>query len=359
MWYLWCAAGGAGDLFYFLMLGAFVLYIAEYISERKKVSMILPILSIAVCLFQGALWFISAFTGIVYYYIGETVEPGPLYIFGQSGGYFVAVLVIVMVIMNRDVLTTFESLSIICFVLLPFCGVFIRKWIDDIALLPILISFTAIMIHSFMHVQRDILLQKQKTELERARMEVMISRIQPHFISNTLNSIYSLCDVSTERAKEAIAIFSDYLRKNLNRIRENRLISFEEEFKHVKDYLSIEKMRFDDDLDIVYDIEDTDFMLPPLALVTIVENAVRHGIEKKVGGGTVTVLTRRTDEGHMLKVKDTGAGIKDTGEDISEDQHTGLENTAYRIEHLCRGSLDMGSKPDEGTEVTIIIPGET
>lgn len=358
MWYLWCTAGGAGDLFYFLMLGAFVLYVTEYISERRKVSMILPYVSAAICLLQGVLWFTSAFTGIVYSYKGEMVEPGPLYILGQAGGYFVAVMVVAMVIIYRDALTAFESLSIICFVMMPLCGVILRRWLDDVALLPILISFTAIMIHSFIHAQRDILIQKQETELERVRMEVMISRIQPHFISNTLNSIYSLCDVSTERAKEAIALFSDYLRKNLNRIKDNRLISFEEEFKHVEDYLSIEKMRFDDNLDIVYDIEDTGFTLPPLSLVTIVENAVRHGIEKKVGGGQVIITTRRTEEGHVLKVRDTGAGIQDKGQGAKEVQHTGIENTAYRIEHLCRGSLTMHSEPGEGTEVTIIIPGE-
>ena len=78
----------------------------------------------------------------------------------------------------------------------------------------------------------------------------MLSQIQPHFLYNALTSIYRLCDVKPEATKEAVGNFSKYLRGNLDSIKQTKMISFADELHHLEVYLSLEKIRYDDDLEI-------------------------------------------------------------------------------------------------------------
>ena len=141
---------------------------------------------------------------------------------------------------------------------------------------------------------------------------------------------------------------------------QNAPVPFEDELKHTRFYLSIEKMRFGDELNVVYDIEESDFELPPISLQPIVENAVRHGLRHKTGGGTVTIRTRGTDEDYTVTVEDDGVGF-DTStlgfqEPDSEHNRIALNNVSMRIRQMCDGTLSIESEPGVGTVVTISIP---
>lgn len=123
--------------------------------------------------------------------------------------------------------------------------------------------------------------QKLEKELENSRISLMISQMQPHFLYNVLNTIYHLCGREPETAQEAISTFSDYLRNNMGALEKKELVPFDEELRHIKTYLQLEKIRFGDELAIEYDIEVTNFFLPVLTVQPLVENAVEHGIGKK------------------------------------------------------------------------------
>ncbi len=209
-------------------------------------------------------------------------------------------------------------------------------------------------------VSRNEELVRQKVELADRKGALMLSQMQPHFIYNTMNTIYSLCDINIEDAKTAIHDFSGYLRHNFGSMEQNAPVPFEDELKHTRFYLSIEKMRFGDELNVVYDIEESDFELPPISLQPIVENAVRHGLRHKTGGGTVTIRTRGTDEAYIVTVEDDGVGF-DTStlgfqEPDSEHNRIALNNVSMRIRQMCDGTLSIESKPGAGTVVTISIP---
>lgn len=191
------------------------------------------------------------------------------------------------------------------------------------------------------------------------REAVVRSQIQPHFLYNALATIRSLCTKDPELARTAIDYFSAYLRANMNSLDTTECIPFETELAHVKSYLYIEKLRFGDRLQIEYDIQTMRFMCPPLALQTMVENAVKHGVCNKRGGGLIRITVRELKNRFEICVEDDGVGfdIKKMPEDGRK--HIGIQNTRSRLKYMCNGVLKIESELEKGTKVNIHIPKET
>lgn len=198
--------------------------------------------------------------------------------------------------------------------------------------------------------------QAMERRLQESQISIMLSQIQPHFLYNTLNSIYQLCETNPMRARSMVNFFAEYLRNNLSSLEETGLISFETELSHIKTYLEIEKIRFEDTLEIEYDVKCVDFSLPVLTVQPIVENAVKHGTSKKRGGGTVTISTAEDKEAYIITVADTGCGFDPTMSKDDGKLHVGIENVRQRLFNICSGSLAIESKIGEGTVATIRIP---
>ena len=198
--------------------------------------------------------------------------------------------------------------------------------------------------------------QAMEMRLQESQISIMLSQIQPHFLYNTLNSIYQLCETNPMRARSLVNSFSEYLRNNLSTLEEPGLITFETELSHVNTYLDIEKVRFEDTLEIEYDIKCVDFSLPVLTVQPIVENAVKHGTSKKRGGGTVRISTREDKESYIIEVFDTGCGFDPAKPKNDGKRHVGIENVKQRLSNMCGGSLSIESTVGKGTLATIIIP---
>lgn len=193
-------------------------------------------------------------------------------------------------------------------------------------------------------------------ELVASKSQLMVSQIQPHFIYNSLNTIYYLIDMDQEQAKEAVSTFSDYLRQNINSLKDDKPVPFAEELEHIKAYVSLEKLRFGDRLNIVYKIDADDFLVPPLTIQPLVENAIKHGISVKEEGGTVTLMTRRTKDGIILAVADDGAGFDTTRySDDNKSTHIGLYNVRGRLKNMCNAELTVSSEEGKGTICTILF----
>ncbi|MGN1088760.1 MAG: sensor histidine kinase, partial [Huintestinicola sp.] len=200
--------------------------------------------------------------------------------------------------------------------------------------------------------QADVL----RSELTDSRISIMLSQIQPHFLYNVLNSIYCLCEKDIDAAQEAISDFSDYLRGNMTSITKKDLVPFSTELNHLKTYLSLEKLRFEDKLDVVWDIQTENFMLPALTVQPIVENAVNHGICGSDKGGTITITAREKDSFFEVEVHDDGVGF-DVNEYINgRDGHVGIMNVRSRLNKMCGGELDIKSTSGVGTTAVIRLP---
>jgi sensor histidine kinase YesM len=211
------------------------------------------------------------------------------------------------------------------------------------------------------------LLELQRIEAEKREMEmklkesqisIMLSQIQPHFLYNTLNSIYQLCETNPMRAKAMVNSFAEYLRNNLSSLEEPGLIAFETELSHIQTYLDIEKMRFEDTLEIEYDIQCVGFLLPVLTVQPIVENAVKHGTSKKRGGGKVVISTWEDEAAYVITVSDTGCGFDPSKPKDDGKIHVGIENVQKRLSNMCSGMLTIESEVGVGTTATIRIPKE-
>jgi len=196
---------------------------------------------------------------------------------------------------------------------------------------------------------------KLEKELEDSRIAIMLSQIKPHFLYNVLNTIYHLYRKEPETAQEAVSSFAEYLRCNMLSIEKSEPIPFTEEYQHIQTYLSLEQIRFRGKLDVIYDVEVTDFKLPPLTVEPLVENAVKHGVTKKRGGGSVTVSTRRTDEGVFVTVTDTGVGFDPNTYMEDGKPHIGIRNVRERIQNMVGGSLSITST-EKGTVAVVRIP---
>jgi len=192
-------------------------------------------------------------------------------------------------------------------------------------------------------------------ELIESKISIMLSQIKPHFLYNSLIAIRELCLIDPKTASETVDEFSLYLRGNLDSLSINTPIPFDKELKHVETYLSLEKKRFEERLNVVYDISVSDFLIPALTLQLIVENAVLHGLTKREDGGTISIKTEENESYTIITVSDDGVGFS-LGKISSEHRDVGLRNARDRLAAMCNGKIDVQSEQGVGTTVVITIP---
>lgn len=199
--------------------------------------------------------------------------------------------------------------------------------------------------------------QQMQKELYEAKVSLMVSQIQPHFLYNSLTSIAMMCTKDPKKARTATINFADYLRGNMNSLKQKAPVPFAQELEHLKKYLMLEEMRFGELLHIAYDIQTTDFVIPQLSVQPLVENAVKHGVGMKEDGGTVTIATREEDDCYKVIISDDGVGF-DTSKPVEDDgrSHVGMENVRQRLKELCDADVIIESVIGEGTTATIRIP---
>ena len=195
-----------------------------------------------------------------------------------------------------------------------------------------------------------------EAQLKESRISIMLSQIQPHFIYNTLGTIERMCLKDPQKAFELVRNFSLYLRGNFSELDSVAPICFAEELKHVEYYVNIEKVRFPD-MNITYDVETTEFVIPALSVQPLVENAIKHGLMRLETGGTVTIRSYETATHFCVEVTDDGVGF-DPDAPLDEKKHVGLRNIRGRLNAMVDGDLILESKPGVGTKAVIMIPKE-
>lgn len=206
-----------------------------------------------------------------------------------------------------------------------------------------------------------------------ARVQIMVSQINPHFVCNVLATIQAMCDTDTAKAKEALGLFSAYMRDNTDAVARTEPIPFSMELQHVKRYVSLEQMRFGEKLVVLYDIETTNFRIPALSVQPIIENAIKHGIGNKEEGGVVKLSTRERQGMVHVEISDNGVGMDESKlngltENISQAiegidnmegdgrSHVGLSNVRERLRLMSHGTIAISSQPGKGTTIIISIP---
>ncbi len=197
-----------------------------------------------------------------------------------------------------------------------------------------------------------------KEELADINMRLMLSQIKPHFLYNALNTIKYLIKKDPKTAEQVVVKFSKYLRANMDSLTQKTPLPVEKELDHVANYTDIEKHRFGDRLNVVYDIKCNDFVILPLTIQPIVENAIKHGINQKPEGGTVTVKTYDDEKFFFVDISDDGVGydVNKQPDENDERSHVGINNIKVRLKEMLGATVDVESTVGVGTKVLIKIP---
>jgi len=205
---------------------------------------------------------------------------------------------------------------------------------------------------------------KSRTEqLDKIRLETLVkelelktikSHINPHFIFNALNSIRALVDENPERARQAITELSNILRSSMQ-AEKVETAPLEKELNIVRDYLALEHIRFEDRLQVEYEIDEDTLCqpVPPMMLQTLVENAIKHGISKRVDGGVIKIISDFVDDNHKLIVQNTGH----LNGNFNPDGF-GLSSTENRLALLYGGKahFEIKNKDKNLVEATVTMP---
>ncbi|WP_150270147.1 ATP-binding protein [Paenibacillus tepidiphilus] len=212
------------------------------------------------------------------------------------------------------------------------------------------------------------LVQLRQSVSDRLSSEIAMLRaqIKPHFLYNAINTIIWMSTRDHDKTRSLLYDLSNFLRGSFDFSNQETAVPFEKELELIEAYLSLEQARFGKRLRVEYDMDIFEFSLPPLIVQPIVENAVRHGLMEKIGGGTVTLSTRRQGNNITIKVSDDGIGMSDeqlstwmtdgARSSLGRDTGIGLKNINRRLLKQFGTSLQLNRTPGGGIEALITIP---
>jgi two-component system LytT family sensor kinase len=236
------------------------------------------------------------------------------------------------------------------------------KWIIRVAIWTVAPMVVGIPLKIWNSIRIERSLEEQKRLLLEARLDALQRQINPHFLFNTLNSIASLVRFRPEQARELIVKLANILRRMLRE--HDAFVPFREELATTEDYLSIEVVRFGaEKLRVVKEIDEAtlEIPVPTMLMQPLVENSIKHGLEPRIAGGTITLRSRLEDGRLVIEVEDDGVGIapgRPHTSGVLRGTGIGMKNVRERLQVLYGEAalFDVRSRPGRGTRVTLAFP---
>ncbi len=245
-------------------------------------------------------------------------------------------------------------------------GLHSRSWLVEMTICATAPVVVGIPLKIWNAIRIEEKLEEQARLLLEARLDALQRQINPHFLFNTLNSITSLVRSQPELAREMILKLANILRVLLKD--REAFVPFHEELAFTDDYLAIEVVRFGEKLRVVKEIaeETLQVVVPGMLLQPLLENSIKHGLEPRIGGGTVTLRSRISEQGELVvEVEDDGVGMAPEVEGASPvsglvrpGAGIGMRNVRERMAVLygSMASVEIVSRPGRGTKVTLRMP---
>lgn len=237
-------------------------------------------------------------------------------------------------------------------------SMFLASVVDDITGAYITIALIA---HALLYYrryrERELRAAQLEAQLAKVHLQTLKSQLQPHFLFNTMHSISALMFTDVNAADRMMGRLSELLRLSLENTG-TQITTLNRELEFVNCYLDIEKVRFEERMNIVFEVapEALDAEVPHLLLQPLVDNAVKHGVSKLSAGGEIRITVKTAGDELQLEVKDNGPGISASGPGRANG--LGLRNTRERLESLYgkHHSLNMVCPPEGGTVIRVCIP---
>lgn len=349
-------------------------FYAILIVESVLLSLPLPMLTVYINHFRGVspqksrlMWFAAGFWAVYIiivftspFFGGFThVTPdnhyyrGPLYPIALLPMMGILLLNLAGTIRSRRQLSRKVFLAFLAAILPMTLALTVQMFVDVFPLLDIAYVASALSMYGLILSDQIDQNRRQQQKIADQHARIMVLQMRPHYIYNTLMTIYSLCNQDPKKARQVTADFTNYLRRNFNAVASENTIPFSAELEHTRAYLAVEQAQYEDMLVVEYDTPFIGFRLPPLTLQPIVENAVKHGMDPYAGPLHVSVRTLKTDKGCVITVEDNGKGFDPS--DTSKP-HPTIDNIRERLAMMSGGSMEIVTPENGGTRVTIRVP---
>ena len=330
----------------------FFIYVLSYLQMADKAKRTLFIINLSLFSVFVVLDIVNIFTGMFFNGDGGTYNRNKLMIISQSYQLVMFAITLVITLFNKKLVIR-EKIAFAFYCLIPLVAIILQNQFKGYAIAYLSIIVAIEVLFFFVNVSKNIQLAEEQEKNKDAQIRIMMSQIQPHFVYNALSSISTLISINPPKAQKALDSFTEYLRHNIAALTATKLIPFEEELKHIKTYVSLEEVRFNDRINVEYDIYVKDFSVPPLSLQPIVENAIKHGILKKLEGGKVIFKTYETDSAYIVEISDDGVGFDANNFKDENNVHFGINNIKHRIKNMCNGDIAIESEVGKGAKVTV------
>ena len=342
-----------GSLFSSLLIPAITLYLLHCAGKSWKRS---PLFALAAALWTVyfALLIVTQFTTWIYYYTPDNVyHRGPWYPLLLMPLVLLMAADIIGLYRCRAALTHRQRIAFLIYFVAPLICMLIQMFSYGLLLIVFGTSLAVLFMFVFLltdQVERSF---RQQRQIAHQRASIMVLQMRPHFIYNTMMSIYYLCKQDPDLAQQVTLDFTTYLRKNFTAIASAGLIPFSEELEHTRAYLTVEHAQFEDSLFVDYDTPHLDFSLPALTLQPIVENAVKHGMDPDSEPLHIFIRTVKTDSGSEIIVENNGVDFEPADD---QEPHIALKNIQQRLEMMCHGKMTITPRTGGGTAVKVTIP---
>ena len=336
-----------------LLMPMITVYLLRCSGERRKRTPLFASM-LTLWLVYVALLIFTQFSTEIYSISSKNVyQRGPWYFVLLVPPATMMIMNCISLFFRRKQLTKKQRAAFTVYLLIPLGCMLIQMFSYGLLMIVIGTSVSAMIMFVFILLDQVDHSIRQQKENAAQQASITVLQMRPHFIYNTLMSIYYLCKQDAEKAQQVILDFSSYLRKNFTAIAKADAIPFEEELEHTRAYLAVEQARFKDQLLVEFDTPFTDFRIPPLTLQPIVENAVKHGMDPELEPLFISISTRRQDGYAEITVDDSGPGYQPADDN---EPHIGLDNVRERLKMMCKGDLTISRRDCGGTIVTIRIP---
>ena len=332
------------------------IFLLHYSGEKIKKSVLFRLVT-AILVLYVVMLAVAQFTDVFYY-----VTPDNHFFHGPFYALFVAPLAVCMTINTMGLFHRTKKLPKKYFIAL---------------LIYLLYMTTALIVHMFYEVETAvvagmalfalisfvlILSDNMESHIRKERQiahqhaEITVLQMRPHFIYNTMMTVYYLCKQDPDKAQKVTLDFTTYLRNNFAAIASEDTIPFADELKHTKAYLAVEQAQHEGKLFVDFDTPHTRFRVPPLTLQPLVENAVKHGFNPSGDPLHIYVKTIQTTDGSVIIVENNGPDFDP--ESDNDEPHIALNNIRQRLYMMCKGSLEIRKRQGGGTSVKVIIPSD-
>ena len=217
-------------------------------------------------------------------------------------------------------------------------------------------SIALLLLYLNIQLERYSRLIESENEIIRTNSALTISLLQPKVVKESLESIKIINkDDNILKTNKSLNIFEDYLIYNLQIFETTSLVNFKDVLQHIKNYVYLKQLVMNDRLVVNYNIAISDFMLPSLIVQPLVDNAIRHGVDKKSRGGTIEITTKYDDDHIYIEIKDDGLGFYTDILKRSDVNTPGFDNVKNRLEINNIGTLNVKSYLSIGTTCEITL----